>query len=480
MSLSINQYNRFEGCYFLENKKIQVPPFKCNDALLITDRDKKLKREIIAGIKNAESSIKLCSFILTDSEIVFHLKQAILKNKVAVFILTQLDDRKINSNFLTAEELSEVHKSNDNIHLGNIRTLFEQGAHIRAAENLHAKFIIYDRKKVLITSANITNLSLNLNTELGLFCDEEKDAERFDILFDLIYQHGTQYEKFISAGRNKQFISLSNKHIKERWFPSTSNTALKFTFDSNEQSIYHEIIRIIKESQKEIVIFTYSVVGLNKLPELIGALRSAIQRGIKVSIFSRAMNYRHDHLAGVSILSKLGCKVHGDAYNHSKGIINEKEGFVFTANIDGNHGLKSGFEIGYNLNPIEYIAVRDFFNYKIKSAPSTLSEKPTISDVLKWYRSYYGSKKTKNPLRESIYIISFRKNKVLEDLLSKFLVYIVYKNDHAIKLEIGGYNFKIISFRGFKIMVDSTATKGSDLKNQKYILPYNELKIESR
>ena len=82
------------------------------------------------------------------------------------------------------------------------------------------------------------------------------------------------------------------------------------------------------------------------------------------------MNHRQDHLKGVSMLRELGCKIYGDADNHAKGIINENEGFIFTANIDGEHGLKQGFEIGYNLNQEEYKALRNFFAYKIKTAPS--------------------------------------------------------------------------------------------------------------
>ena len=100
--------------------------------------------------------------------------------------------------------------------MGNIKSFFEPGAHIRAAENLHAKFIIFDRNEALITSANITKRSLNLNPEIGLFCSKESDIKKYDILFDLIYQHGTQYEKFVSAGRNKQYISYTNKTIEAR------------------------------------------------------------------------------------------------------------------------------------------------------------------------------------------------------------------------------------------------------------------------
>ena len=45
-------------------------------------------------------------------------------------------------------------------------------------------------------------------------------------------------------------------------------------------------------------------------------------------------------------LEGLGCTNYGDDCNHSKCVMSESEGILFTANIDGNHGMKNGFEVG--------------------------------------------------------------------------------------------------------------------------------------
>ena len=80
------------------------------------------------------------------------------------------------------------------------------------------------------------------------------------------------------------------------------------------------------------------------------------------------MNYRNDHLTGSQLLSLAGCKIFADLFNHSKGVINEKRGMIFTANIDGFHGLKNGFEVGYVLQEKQRIEFLNIHSDLIKSA----------------------------------------------------------------------------------------------------------------
>src|SRR5690606_20467178 len=98
------------------------------------------------------------------------------------------------------------------------------------------------------------------------------------------------------------------------------------------------------------------------------ALKSAIKRDVSISVFCRGMNYRNDHLTGVSELCDLGCNIYADVYNHSKEVINEKTGLIFTANIDGHHGLTNGFEVGYLLNEAQRIEFLDFHKRLIETA----------------------------------------------------------------------------------------------------------------
>ena len=52
-------------------------------------------------------------------------------------------------------------------------------------------------------------------------------------------------------------------------------------------------------------------------------------------------------------MKSLGCLVYGDDNNHSKCILSEKDGILFTANIDGKQGLLNGFEVGIKLTNIQ-------------------------------------------------------------------------------------------------------------------------------
>ena len=154
-----------------------------------------LKSAMIASIEEATSYIKICSFIITDRDIIDCLIKRLAKHDIAVFILTQLDDSKFSTSFLTDEEILE---NRSQVHLDTIAILSDGGAHIRAAESVHAKFMIVDGEYTILTSANLTTPSLNENPETGVILKEgcSLTAER---LFDTVYRYGTTYRKFVKA-----------------------------------------------------------------------------------------------------------------------------------------------------------------------------------------------------------------------------------------------------------------------------------------
>ena len=87
----------------------------------------------------------------------------------------------------------------------------------------------------------------------------------------------------------------------------------------------------------------------NNLSEFRSEIKRAITRGVEVSLFFNRKGPVENLKAQDAFVRRLiniGCHAYTDEYNHSKCIINEKEGMLFTANIDGNSGLKSGFEVG--------------------------------------------------------------------------------------------------------------------------------------
>jgi len=55
-----------------------------------------------------------------------------------------------------------------------IKTLVDQGFDVRNYNNLHAKIYVFDDKKALVTSSNLTNGGFSRNFEYGLLISEDK------------------------------------------------------------------------------------------------------------------------------------------------------------------------------------------------------------------------------------------------------------------------------------------------------------------
>jgi hypothetical protein len=465
-----------EGAFILnENCTSDSIVFNSSNIFITQDGNTSLKTEILKLINESEVVIKVCSFILTDREIFEKLLERAKSCQISIFILTQLDTSKlVNTSLLTEEESRDQTNST---HLAYIKALYDNGAHVRASNSAHAKFIVSDRKIGFVMSANLTNPSLILNTESGLYIDSN-GVECLDKLFDVIFQKGTLYRQYItSSKKTKGFVVQNEITLKEEWLPKTNDNGIKYSYENLTNNLYEEIVSIIKSAKEYLYISTYSIVKLENLPEFIEEIKNARKRGVKIAIFCRGMNYRQDHLFSCNQLLKLGCEIYADLYNHSKGIINEAQGLLFTANIDGLHGLKNGFEVGYLLNDLQRKDFLDLHKHLIKTSPYVFIEKPMRGQLFATYSFYEQLKNIKAPVFENDIIIRGKK-----ELLEKFsifetmpLFYGKSKDKVPQNFIIGGnYCFKCSYDKG---MFNVTEKINMNYNIEKYILKYDNLKI---
>jgi phosphatidylserine/phosphatidylglycerophosphate/cardiolipin synthase-like enzyme len=435
-----------------------------------------LKGKLIQLIDEARICIKLCSFIITDDELFEALHDKAKSSDVAIFILTQLDPKKLEntdllSNNLTEEEIKE---SSIKIHLAKLKKLYEQGVHARAATNVHAKFILTDHKTAMVTSANLTKPSLNSNTESGVIVSRSitEDLER---LFDSIFLKGTEYRRFIGSRKNKMLVTSSENTLQNEDLCITQDSNLLITYESHENRIYHAIIRLIEESKEFVYLSTYSIVQLKKLKEFLEAVKGARARDVKVRIFSRGMNYRSDHLEGCQELFEIGCEIYGDLYNHSKGVINEKEGILFTANIDGNHGLKSGFEVGVILTEGQRKEFLRFHIHLIENSFYRFLRKVSYDQFNATYSTYEKLKRIRPPkISEKLTIILPSPGPGKKDFIGRLIFYGLNKKDNSIYL-ISGNKYYKGQLRANVIEVEGLVPPRYDL--EKYLLKFEKIRL---
>lgn len=470
----INNTGNFDGGYFVLNQdRIDVPWIHKKDFFVTLPYEQSIKNAIINLIRNAETSIKICSFIISDKDIYEEIEKVLEKYNVAVFLLTQLDDSKFSSSLLSEEEMTENFYQN---HLDIIKKLYEKGAHVRATKTTHAKFIVSDRKTALLMSANLTSPSLTQNPESGILIHDINSINTLDRLFDLIFQYGTEYTKFITANINKQFIISRNSKITEELLSFTDSTDIRFTYENINNSLYEEIISIIESSSSDILISTYSIVGLEFLPEFISALKKKIEEGKSITIFSRGMNYRSDHIESCIALNKLGCEIYGDIYNHSKGIFTQNKSMIFTANIDGIHGLKNGFEVGAILNKEQSKNIGLFIQWQISIAPYKFTLMPSKSDCFSQYDFYCKVKKiTPFKLPNNIKLNIVNRDKNLIEHINLKTCYLKIKNNQLVQIQIGKQNYKA-DFSNNTLYVRERVIK-TEYNLESYLFTYENIEI---
>lgn len=349
-----------------------------NSILINSNKEKQyeLTKSFVRLIRSAKNYIKLGNFIFEHELIITELLK-IIDSGVAVFILTNSDE---NSKRTRQIEVGNTNDTDDAIeydarsydkHLINIKLLADHGAHIRCLEELHAKFIVVDGIIGSIMSANITYNSLGKNNESGLYVDNE-ELKELEFVFDSLFMNadastigGSKSKAFKVRRRLIPICDDSFKKLKSR---------MKFTLCSKEtnniqgcnvQTLYQSIINIINNAEKFCYIVTWHFNELKNLSEFQSSLDNAIKRGVKIYLYSNnhdTTRSQRQNQEILRILKGLGCKIEGDDNNHSKCVISETDGIIFTANIDGNRGLKRGFEVGCMLTNEQRLEYMGFIN----------------------------------------------------------------------------------------------------------------------
>ena len=320
----------------------------------INDRNRKeLTDKILGFIRSAKKYIKLSSFIMEDLQVVSELCEVAGSGELAVFVISNRNNKEgeeFKSTSPQREGVEGIHS-----HQMFLQRLFYAGVHVRLLDNLHAKFILADGEEGLLMSANIAANSLTKNVETGISLSGN-DMKDLELIFDTMYNYAdiVQFVKSDSSDVIKKSVrKLPNEifcNIKgnvKLTAISKYNTNLS---ECNQMTLYDAIIKIIDEAQSFVYIVSWVFKDKrNTLFKLQKSINNALKRGAKVTLFyNNSVSSFNQALQEQFIyqLGSKGCDAYSNDNNHSKCILSEKDGLLFTANIDGANGLLEGFEVG--------------------------------------------------------------------------------------------------------------------------------------
>ncbi len=330
-----------------------------NTFYLNSKSNSELTDRIFQMINSAQKYIKTGNFLFQDDKLNTALKYA-AKRGVAIFILTNIkgaEHRGASSSNL---------KQETDPHLPNLHNLYRLGIHVRCNADLHAKFLLSDGTDGLIMSSNYTFNSLYENPENGLDISG-KELIDLEYVFDTLYLHpdvilsedGSKYRYLQQRNpiKNSKMENIGSDNLLRITACGDKNIRTNLG-DCNVHTIYDSIVGIINRSTERLYIVSWSYNSLETLKDFQQALKNAIKRDVLITILysneASDNNVRRTEEQLNMLCKHLGPikkpTIKAFPSNHSKCVLSEKEGIMFTANIDGSRGLLKGFELGCILN----------------------------------------------------------------------------------------------------------------------------------
>ena len=335
---------------------------------------------MVEMISSAKHHVFLFNWMLQHPVIEKTLVSAANRLNGRVHVLTTLET-SIHSRY------SDDEQSMNN--LSRLQELAGNGVYIRLHPEAHAKYLIVDNK-LLVTSANINTNSLEKNIETGIRVDDPITVKSFHSFFSYLWLH--EANQHIRPSKNDPRLTNPWSQAETPNPPHSIADAI-WTLDNRRMSLVESIIDRIKSAKKTLRISTYALSnaesGIGK--QVVDELVKASQRGVEITILYHATDVaigrpprEHEAEGFLRLMSCRGLSIKGHPNLHAKHVIADgTSGLLFTANLDGNHGLNTGIEVGVRLSNEASQHLSDWHDSLFDSFPLELVISPTSTELFK-------------------------------------------------------------------------------------------------
>ncbi len=338
-------------------------------------------------VDSATRKLFVCSFLLDDQGLVERLCRKADELRGGVYVVTALKDEWLASAFADPDEAT----GRPTKHL--VEPLVAAGVQVRGCENAHAKFAIADDRDALISTANFDTRGLLHTGEAGVRLSAPDEVLRLSRFFSRLWLSRCELE--MPHDPSERFTVRNAKrpaHPPTVPIADLDHDGSVMWTDGNEHLIAESIGRTADAAQRNLVVATYDTRGLERLHELVlDPLTRAIRRGVRVRLLTRIRNPRRATRDSLRRLAAIGVEIRGDSTNHAKFIVADREkGALFSANLDAEHGLTSGIEVGVTVSGEDAGSLCGYFDeafHHHQSAPFV--DRPTHSHLDRQLRAAF-------------------------------------------------------------------------------------------
>ncbi|WP_163507088.1 phospholipase D-like domain-containing protein [Fodinicola acaciae] len=310
----------------------------------------RIRDDLIELIDGASRKVFVASFFIGDDALREALYRAAERLTGGVYVISAMTDRDLDKAINEVDEDAQVDKQ---LERKRFEDLTRHGIAVRAYEGCHAKFAVIDDRVALVSSANLMTRAFEQTGENGVVVDVPAHVDRLARFFAVLWQEA-QWEMPLTE--SPVVTRIARTHRSKVALPAADPDAVGpiWTFD-DQHLIKDAIASVIASARTELLLATYSLVGIARRPDLLlDHVRAAVERGVRVRMLLRGSSR---FLADAGVLADVGVDIYPCLLNHAKGLIaDRRRGALFSANYDAVHGIEEGVEAGFRLDGTSALA----------------------------------------------------------------------------------------------------------------------------
>ena len=356
-----------------------------------------IKEAVLELLRQAKQRVFFCNFLLQDEDILRALLDASRRLSGHVYILTTLK----------ADDFRQAGGAGNNAewdfqsHMLCVKQLTREGLLVKARSDCHAKFMTVDDRQAIVTSANAVptcygnvlqrdGTTRDANPENGILFNVPSEVSRLANFFRALWRDACNY--YVAPDSTVfevQQIQSGTPLVKPKEPAKPADEGEVLWTAPSDPRILRRFLDMVRNARKSVSLSTWVLKGMDT-HELGDAIRRASSQGIRFQILVRGMNWRDDHRQQCYLLARdLGRNgvILGDYWNHSKAVVvDSEEAMVMTANMDAQHGLDHGVEVGFHSRQAAFVAaVNTFLDRLSNEAAFEFVPNPTQATMAERY-----------------------------------------------------------------------------------------------
>lgn len=326
-------------------RKITVPPLPRGDAasglFVNVPGTIDLGSELLRCVAAARRSVMFINPLITDERLTEGIVSARARG-VKVKVVTELRENRGSGIKYPTRGFDVSDQRVLNEHFMAVRHLAKNRVLCRGLRHYaHAKFLIVDEERLLISSANGTSNSLGWglrpSIEAGVGIDDAVVVAKWVAAFKHVWEECPFQQHLLDKDVSVQESSPSRKVSYDLPGACGEGRSAAWSYPPHGRSLRDTLVRLVKLAQRHATIVALSFFDIDGVDALHAALLGALERKVRVTVIVRPEHFREDQFpdAGTRHLLERGLRLLGIPAMHAKGIVVDNAACaIFSANIN--------------------------------------------------------------------------------------------------------------------------------------------------